>query len=242
MTLAHQFERIVEGGDDHRPHRHRRPHRDRLCARRPGAKHAVPAVAAPTPIPSDWSAPNCPAWTPCPSTFPAPADPTRGTPPLMSDSYYELVDADDARGEKFAATDLVRSTWSATIQHAAPVSALLVRALERCAQRDDTRLSRVVIDLLGRRARRGRPLGRARKSSAAASRSSWSVRRCMPLGPDGTPAGRARPAGGGCRRWTPQTLLHAPAPPLRPLARSPQPRSWPRTGTATTCTAWTGAG
>ena len=38
----------------------------------------------------------------------------------MSDSYYELVDAADELGEKFVATDLVRSTWSAAIQHGAP--------------------------------------------------------------------------------------------------------------------------
>ena len=67
----------------------------------------------------------------------------------MTDSYYELIDADDALGEKFRATDLARGTWSAAIQHGGPVSALLGRALERCEQRDDTRLSRVVIDLLG---------------------------------------------------------------------------------------------
>lgn len=67
----------------------------------------------------------------------------------MSDCYYELVDVADPVGEKFAATDLVRSTWTAEIQHGAPVSALLARALERCAARDDTRLSRVMIDLLG---------------------------------------------------------------------------------------------
>ena len=71
----------------------------------------------------------------------------------MTDAYYELIDPPkdgaDTLGEKFRATDLARSTWSAAIQHAAPVSALLVRALERCEQRDDTRLSRVVIDLLG---------------------------------------------------------------------------------------------
>ncbi len=67
----------------------------------------------------------------------------------MTDCYYELIDAADAVGERFTATDLVRSTWTADIQHAAPVSALLVRALERCAPRDDTRLSRVAIDLLG---------------------------------------------------------------------------------------------
>jgi hypothetical protein len=67
----------------------------------------------------------------------------------MTDSYYEVIDDADPSGEKFCATDLVRSTWSAALQHAGPVSALLVRALERCAARDDTRLSRVVIDLLG---------------------------------------------------------------------------------------------
>jgi hypothetical protein len=42
----------------------------------------------------------------------------------MSDSYYELIDGTDTLGEKFGATDLVRSTWSAAIQHGAPVSAL----------------------------------------------------------------------------------------------------------------------
>jgi hypothetical protein len=51
----------------------------------------------------------------------------------MSDSYYELIDAADPQGEKFTATDMVHSTWSAAIQHAAPVSSLLVRGLERCA-------------------------------------------------------------------------------------------------------------
>lgn len=67
----------------------------------------------------------------------------------MSDSYYELLDAADPTGEKFRATDMVRGTWSADIQHAAPVSALLVRALENCEHRDDTRLARVAIDLMG---------------------------------------------------------------------------------------------
>src|ERR1700712_1009355 len=67
----------------------------------------------------------------------------------MSDSYYELIDAAGTHGEKFRATDLARGTWSASIQHGAPVSALLVRALERYQARDDTRPSRVVIDLLG---------------------------------------------------------------------------------------------
>src|ERR1700749_4361434 len=67
----------------------------------------------------------------------------------MTDSYYELIDDADPLGEKFISTDLVRSTWTEASQHAAPVAALLVRALERCTTRDDTRLSRVAVDLLG---------------------------------------------------------------------------------------------
>jgi hypothetical protein len=67
----------------------------------------------------------------------------------MSDSYYELLDAAGSNGEKFRATDMVRGTWSADIQHAAPVSALLVRALENCRHREGTRLARVAIDLMG---------------------------------------------------------------------------------------------
>lgn len=67
----------------------------------------------------------------------------------MTDAYYELIDSAIPRGEKFAASDHVISTWGSTMQNAAPVSALLVRALERCSPSDDARISRVVVDLLG---------------------------------------------------------------------------------------------
>lgn len=67
----------------------------------------------------------------------------------MAECYYLLVDDAGENGELFHATDYVRSTWSPAIQHAAPVSALLVRGLQRCAPREDTRLSRVLVDLLG---------------------------------------------------------------------------------------------
>ena len=63
MTLAHQFERDPGRRRGHRPHRHRRPHRDRLRAGRAGAPHALPAHRARTPIRSGWSAPSCPAST-----------------------------------------------------------------------------------------------------------------------------------------------------------------------------------
>jgi Acyl-CoA thioesterase C-terminal domain/Acyl-CoA thioesterase N-terminal domain len=67
----------------------------------------------------------------------------------MSKHYYEMVDGRDPLGERFIATDLTASTWTPSLQHGGPPSALLVRALERCQPRPDMRLSRVVIDLLG---------------------------------------------------------------------------------------------
>ncbi|PRC49401.1 thioesterase, partial [Mycobacterium sp. ITM-2017-0098] len=60
-----------------------------------------------------------------------------------------LVDPADPRGQRFAASEHVISTWGSSMQNAAPVSALLVRAIEHCAPRDDMRISRVVVDLLG---------------------------------------------------------------------------------------------
>ena len=107
----------------------------------------------------------------------------------MSDSYYELIDDADPLGEKFTATDLVRSTWTAAIQHAAPVSALLVRALERCAQRDDTRLSRVVDRSAGARPCRGRLLGPLHAGTAGKQIELVSAEMLGP-GPDGRPRAR----------------------------------------------------
>lgn len=67
----------------------------------------------------------------------------------MTDAYYELIDQSDSFGERFGATELTGSAWDPAIQNGGPVSALLVRALERCSPRHDVRLSRVVVDLLG---------------------------------------------------------------------------------------------
>ncbi|MGB5794896.1 MAG: thioesterase family protein [Mycolicibacter algericus] len=133
-----------------------------------------------------------------------------------ADSYYELLDADDPRGEKFAATDLVRGTWSAQIQHAAPVSALLVRALERQAARDDTRLSRVAVDLLGPVPAEGALWVRARVERAGKQIELVSAEMLAP-GPDQHPRAVARATG-----WRLQTLdttevANASAPPLRPV-------------------------
>jgi hypothetical protein len=137
----------------------------------------------------------------------------------VTDSYYELIDDADALGEKFVATDLVRSTWTAAIQHAAPVSALLVRALERCEQRDDTRLSRVVIDLLGPVPAEGdlwvRPqLQRSGKQIELVSAA------MLALGPDGEPRPVARASGWRLHKLDTTSLAHAATPLPRPLAEA----------------------
>ncbi|MBJ7336616.1 thioesterase family protein [Mycolicibacterium sp.] len=137
----------------------------------------------------------------------------------MSDSYYELVDDEGEHGEKFAATDLVRSTWTAAIQHGAPVSALLTRALERCAPRDDTRLSRVMIDLLGGvpadgdlwvRSRIDRPGKQIELVSAE----------MLAAGPGGSPRPVARASGWRMTTLDTTAVVHQPAPPLRPLSEA----------------------
>jgi Thioesterase-like superfamily len=137
----------------------------------------------------------------------------------MTDSYYELIDDADPLGQKFRATDLVRSTWTAAIQHAAPVSALLVRALERCDQRNDTRLSRVVIDLLGPVPAEGdlwvRPqLERRGKQIELVSAE------MLALGPDGQPRPVARASGWRLQQLDTQAVARAEAPLPGPLAEA----------------------
>jgi hypothetical protein len=135
----------------------------------------------------------------------------------MSDSYYELVDDGDPQGERFLATDLVRSTWSAAIQHGAPVSALLVRALERCEARDDTRLSRVLVDLLGPVPAEGDFWVRAKRERSGKQIELIGAE-MLALGPDGNPRPVARASGWRLQTIDTSTVVHAPAPPLRPVA------------------------
>ena len=112
----------------------------------------------------------------------------------MTGHYYDMIDADDPLGEKFTATDLVRGTWSAAIQHGGPVSALLVRALERCGRRDDTRLSRVVVDLLGPVPAEGDLWVRPQLLRAGRQIELLSAD-MLALGPDGRPRPVARASG-----------------------------------------------
>jgi Thioesterase-like superfamily len=149
----------------------------------------------------------------------------------VTDSYYELIDDADALGEKFKATDLVRSTWTAAIQHAAPVSALLVRALERCAQRDDTRLSRVVIDLLGGVPAEGDLLVRSQVDRGGKQIELVSAEMLAP-GPDGLPRPVARASGWRLQQLDTQAVAHAAASPPRPWtearSRNLRPLDWDR--------------
>ena len=143
-------------------------------------------------------------------------------------------------GEKFVATDLVRSTWSAAIQHGAPVSALLVRALERCEQRDDTRLSRVMVDLLGGVPAEGDLWVRSRIERSGKQIELVSAEMLAP-GPDGEPRPVARASGWRLQTVDTAEVVHAPAPPLRPLSET-HSRGLTEGGTATTSTALTGDG
>jgi Thioesterase-like superfamily len=133
----------------------------------------------------------------------------------MSDCYYEPIDDADPRGEKFRATDLTIGTWTSAIQHAAPVSALLVRALERHAERDDTRLSRVVVDLLG-----GVPVAGQLWVRAELERPGNQIEflraEMLAPGPDGQPRPVAKAGGWRLQQLDTRELVHAPAPPLRP--------------------------
>jgi hypothetical protein len=137
----------------------------------------------------------------------------------MTDCYYELLDDADPLGEKFCATDLVRSTWSAALQHAGPVSALLVRALERCAARDDTRLSRVAIDLLGPVPAEGDLWLRSQVERPGKQIELISAE-MLALGPDGEPRPTARASGWRLQQLDTAVLVHAAAPLPRPVSEA----------------------
>jgi hypothetical protein len=139
----------------------------------------------------------------------------------VTDSYYELIDPADPAGEKFRATDLARGTWSSAIQHGGPVSALLVRALERCEQRDDTRLGRVVIDLLG-----GVPAEGDLWVSSQLQRGGKQIElvtaEMLAPGPDGRPRPVARASGWRLKQQNtePVAQAHAALPGPRSAART----------------------
>ena len=136
----------------------------------------------------------------------------------MSDSYYELIDPADPLGERFRATDMVRSTWSSHIQHGGPVSALLVRAMARCERRPDTRLSRVVVDLLG-----GVPADGDLWVTATLERGGKQIELVSAVlhgqGPDGAPRPVARASGWRFQTLDTAALVADSVPPLPPRER-----------------------
>ncbi|OBC14351.1 thioesterase [Mycobacterium sp. 852013-50091_SCH5140682] len=136
----------------------------------------------------------------------------------MSDSYYELID-EDQLGEKFRATDMVRGTWSAAIQHAAPVSALLVRALERCEPRADTRCSRVVVDLMGGVPSEGDLWVTAQVQRPGRQIELVSAEMLAPA-PDGTPRTVARASSWRMLQLDTTVLTQACAAPLPPVEQA----------------------
>jgi hypothetical protein len=73
-------------------------------------------------------------------------DPTEPTErvAVTAEAYYLPVG--DGR---FLATEHTVGPWAAGVQHMGPPSALLARALQRCAPREDTTLARIAVDILG---------------------------------------------------------------------------------------------
>ena len=65
----------------------------------------------------------------------------------VSEPFYLPLDGPD--GERFHATSATTGPWFADAQHAGPPSALLARALERCAPQADTQIGRITVDVLG---------------------------------------------------------------------------------------------
>ena len=121
------------------------------------------------------------------------------------------------------------------------MSALLVRALERCAARDDTRLSRVVIDLLGGVPAEGDLWVRSQLHRGG-KQIELVTAEMLAAGPDGEPRPVARASGWRLQQLDTQAVAHAATPLPRPGPRPATATSRQGSGTATTCTAWSGYG
>ena len=62
----------------------------------------------------------------------------------MSDRAFYVTD-----GDALVPTELTRGPWDPGAQHAGPPAALLGRAIERCAPRDDVQVGRITVEILG---------------------------------------------------------------------------------------------
>ncbi|WP_433567604.1 thioesterase family protein [Nocardia sp. CA-151230] len=64
-------------------------------------------------------------------------------------AYYVAQGVGDEGFERYGATGSTVSVWAASMQHGAPPSALLARAVERCAPREGARVARLTMEILG---------------------------------------------------------------------------------------------
>lgn len=76
-------------------------------------------------------------------------DPSPGADGTVSEPFYRVL-AEDPGGAQVVATSATAGPWFPGAQHMGPPSALLTRALERAAPRDDVRLARLTVEVLGR--------------------------------------------------------------------------------------------
>ncbi|GAA4474624.1 thioesterase family protein [Rhodococcus olei] len=142
----------------------------------------------------------------------------------MSDrSYFVPLEPLPDGTERFQPSPHTMSTWADDMQHGSPPSALLARALRRLEARPDTRLSRVVIEILG-----PVPLTEIRVRSwieRPGRRIELVVAELVAAGPDGS--WRAVARGTGWRLQTADTTSIArpadPAMPPRSGERAPLP-------------------
>ncbi|MCU1693729.1 MAG: hypothetical protein JWM64_2820 [Frankiales bacterium] len=124
----------------------------------------------------------------------------------MTAFFEPLSDPADPADSRWRATEHTAGPWDPASQHGGPPSALLGRAVERCAPRDDLRIARVTVEILGavpvgdlelraRVARPGRSVELVEAALSAGGRdvaraSAWRVRRTEGV----TVASRARTA------------------------------------------------
>ena len=66
----------------------------------------------------------------------------------MTDAYFEPLGTEDG-WESFRASEHTVSAWGPDLQHGAPPSAILTRAMDRLDRDEHTRIARVTVDLLG---------------------------------------------------------------------------------------------
>nr|WP_309231599.1 thioesterase family protein [Nocardia sp. SYP-A9097] len=68
---------------------------------------------------------------------------------VATPAYFLPLGAVDGGYERFLATESAVSVWAHTMQHGAPPSALLARAVEQCSPREGMRVTRLTMEILG---------------------------------------------------------------------------------------------